>query len=135
MEGAQPGPVSRGYRQPMINRLAHEVEADLAGRPALLRDASERALAYLGGLADRPVAPARAEAGAQAHTTVGKALGLVGLGRDRALLLPTDGQGPCWCGPTVWRGRAAMRVSVSAWNTTEQDIDRSVAAVTACASR
>jgi hypothetical protein len=28
-----------------------------------------------------------------------------------------------------------MRVSVSGWNTTEQDIDRSVAAVTACATR
>jgi hypothetical protein len=27
-----------------------------------------------------------------------------------------------------------MRVSVSGWNTTEQDIDRSVAAVAACAS-
>jgi hypothetical protein len=26
-----------------------------------------------------------------------------------------------------------MRVSVSGWNTTEQDIDRSVAAVAACA--
>jgi hypothetical protein len=39
----------------MINRSAHQVEADLAGRPALLRDASARAL---GGLADRPVAPA-----------------------------------------------------------------------------
>ena len=48
----------------MINRLAHEVEADLAGRPALLRDASARALAYLGGLADRPVAPTAADVAA-----------------------------------------------------------------------
>ena len=31
-------------------------------------------------------------------------------------------------------GRTAMRVSVSCWNTTEADIDRSVAAVLACAS-
>jgi len=28
-----------------------------------------------------------------------------------------------------------MRVSVSCWNTTEKDIDRSVAAVLACANR
>ena len=46
-----------------------------------------------------------------------------------------QGEGTCWCGPTLWQGRAAMRVSVSGWNTTEQDIDRSVAAVTACATR
>ena len=44
-------------------------------------------------------------------------------------------EGTCWCGPTTWRERAAMRVSVSCWNTTEEDIDRSVAAVAACAAR
>jgi hypothetical protein len=43
-------------------------------------------------------------------------------------------EGTCWCGPTIWRGRPAMRISVSCWNTTEADIDRSVAAVVACAS-
>ena len=52
----------RGYRLVMISRLASEVEADLAGRPALLRDACSRALAYLNGLGDRPVAPAAAPA-------------------------------------------------------------------------
>src|SRR5690349_5389431 len=35
-----------------------DVHAELAGRPALLQEASERALAYLDGLAGRPVAPA-----------------------------------------------------------------------------
>ncbi len=35
-----------------------DVHADLAGRPALLQEACERALAYLDGLAGRPVAPA-----------------------------------------------------------------------------
>jgi glutamate/tyrosine decarboxylase-like PLP-dependent enzyme len=38
-------------------------------------------------------------------------------------------EGTCWCGPTTWRGRRAMRVSVSGWPTTEEDVDRSVAAV------
>jgi glutamate/tyrosine decarboxylase-like PLP-dependent enzyme len=55
--------------------------------------------------------------------------------RAGAIIAAVQAEGTCWCGPTVWQGRAAMRVSVSAWNTTEQDIDRSVAAVTACASR
>jgi len=44
-------------------------------------------------------------------------------------------EGTCWCGPTVWRGRRAMRVSVCNWSTTEADIDRSVAAVLAAAGR
>jgi glutamate/tyrosine decarboxylase-like PLP-dependent enzyme len=55
--------------------------------------------------------------------------------RTGAVIAAVQAEGTCWCGPTVWRGHPAMRVSVSAWNTTEQDIDRSVAAVTACATR
>ena len=54
--------------------------------------------------------------------------------RTSAVIAAVQEEGTCWCGPTVWHGRAAMRVSVSGWNTTEQDIDRSVAAVAACAS-
>jgi glutamate/tyrosine decarboxylase-like PLP-dependent enzyme len=56
-------------------------------------------------------------------------------GRTSAVIAAVQEEGTCWCGPTVWRGRAAMRVSVSGWNTTEEDIDRSVAAVIACATR
>ena len=55
--------------------------------------------------------------------------------RTSAVIAAVQEEGTCWCGPTVWQGRAAMRVSVSGWNTTAQDIDRSVAAVTACATR
>jgi hypothetical protein len=33
-------------------------------------------------------------------------------------------EGEAWLGGTVWRGRAAVRVSVSNWSTTEEDIDR-----------
>jgi hypothetical protein len=43
-------------------------------------------------------------------------------------------EGTCWCGPTTWQGRRAMRISVSGWSTTEDDIDRSIAAVVSCAS-
>jgi len=55
--------------------------------------------------------------------------------RTDAVIAAVQDDGTCWCGPTTWRGRKAMRVSVSCWNTTEDDIDRSVAAVHACAGR
>jgi hypothetical protein len=32
-------------------------------------------------------------------------------------------------GGTVWQGRAAMRISVSNWSTTETDIDRTADAI------
>ena len=37
--------------------------------------------------------------------------------------------GTCWCGGTVWKGIPAMRISVSSWMTTEQDIEVSSEAV------
>jgi glutamate/tyrosine decarboxylase-like PLP-dependent enzyme/catechol 2,3-dioxygenase-like lactoylglutathione lyase family enzyme len=37
--------------------------------------------------------------------------------------------GTCWCGTTVWQGRTAMRISVSSWATTEEDVERSLAAM------
>jgi glutamate/tyrosine decarboxylase-like PLP-dependent enzyme len=38
-------------------------------------------------------------------------------------------EGTCWCGSTVWQGRTAMRISVSSWATTEDDVDRSLTAI------
>ena len=43
------------------------------------------------------------------------------------------GDGTCWLGGTVWHGRAAMRISVSNWSTTEADIDRTADAILAAA--
>jgi aromatic-L-amino-acid decarboxylase len=43
-------------------------------------------------------------------------------------------EGTCWCGGTVWHGRAAMRISVSSWATTEADVDQSVEAIVRVAS-
>ena len=37
--------------------------------------------------------------------------------------------GTCWCGGTSFRGQTAMRISVSSWATTEQDVDRSLDAI------
>lgn len=44
-------------------------------------------------------------------------------------------EGTCWCGTTVWQGHTAMRISVSSWATTEEDVDRSLAAMIAAARR
>lgn len=37
--------------------------------------------------------------------------------------------GTCWCGPTNWRGRVAMRISVSSWATRAEDVERSLEAM------
>ncbi len=37
--------------------------------------------------------------------------------------------GTCWCGGTVWKGRTAMRISVSNWSTTDEDVDKSLEAI------
>jgi glutamate/tyrosine decarboxylase-like PLP-dependent enzyme len=49
--------------------------------------------------------------------------------RTRAVVKAVQEDGTCWLGGTTWRGGAAMRISVSNWSTTEEDVDRSVAAI------
>ena len=44
-------------------------------------------------------------------------------------------EGTCWCGGTEWHGRTAMRISVSSWKTTEEDVERSVVAILKIAKR
>ena len=39
--------------------------------------------------------------------------------------------GECWMGATTWHGMRLMRIAVSNWQTTEHDVDRSVAAIAA----
>jgi len=43
--------------------------------------------------------------------------------------------GTCWLAGTDWGGEHAMRISVSNWRTTGDDVDRSAAAILAAASR
>ena len=38
-------------------------------------------------------------------------------------------EGTCWCGPTRWQGRTAMRISVASWITTGEDVERSLDAI------
>ncbi|MBA2554399.1 MAG: aspartate aminotransferase family protein [Geodermatophilaceae bacterium] len=51
------------------------------------------------------------------------------------LVTAVQDDGTCWCGPTVWNGRVAMRISVSGWNTTDEDADLSAAAILSCAEQ
>jgi glutamate/tyrosine decarboxylase-like PLP-dependent enzyme len=49
-----------------------------------------------------------------------------------AVIRRVQEEGTCWAGGTTWQGQHAMRFSVSNWSTTENDIDRSAAAILAC---
>ena len=49
--------------------------------------------------------------------------------RTRALIAELQAEGSCWCGPTVWQGRTAMRISVSSWATTDEDVKCSLDAI------
>lgn len=40
--------------------------------------------------------------------------------------------GTCWCGITQWQDRTAMRISVCSWATTDEDVERSLAAMIRC---
>jgi glutamate/tyrosine decarboxylase-like PLP-dependent enzyme len=63
---------------------------------------------------------------------------LLGFGDDARtdrVIAGVQRDGTCWLGGTTWRGRRLMRVSVSNWSTTEQDVDRSVEAILRVAAR
>jgi glutamate/tyrosine decarboxylase-like PLP-dependent enzyme len=49
--------------------------------------------------------------------------------RTRQVIARVQQDGTCWCGPTEWQGRTAMRISVSSWATREHDVDLSLVAI------
>ncbi len=49
--------------------------------------------------------------------------------QTRAAIGRLQAEGVCWCGGTEWQGRTAMRISVSSWATTEEDVEMSLAAM------
>ncbi|HEY2276334.1 MAG TPA: aminotransferase class V-fold PLP-dependent enzyme [Steroidobacteraceae bacterium] len=49
--------------------------------------------------------------------------------RTLRVVAAVQADGTCWCGSTVWQGRAAMRISVSGAATTDADVERSLAAI------
>jgi selenocysteine lyase/cysteine desulfurase len=54
---------------------------------------------------------------------------LGGAERAQRITRALQADGRCWCGPTRWKGRPALRISVSSWKTTEADVERSLAAI------
>jgi len=49
--------------------------------------------------------------------------------RTLAVIAALQQEGSCWAGNTAWQGRTAMRISVSSWATTEEDVEISLAAI------
>jgi len=47
----------------------------------------------------------------------------------RRVIAGIQQDGVCWCGGTEWQGRTAMRISVSSWATTDEDIDKSLESI------
>ena len=47
----------------------------------------------------------------------------------RRVIAAIKDDGTCWAGVTQWQGRTAMRISVSGWSTTADDVERSLAAM------
>jgi glutamate/tyrosine decarboxylase-like PLP-dependent enzyme len=55
--------------------------------------------------------------------------------RTQAMVEAVQQDGTCWCGPTTWENRPAMRISISGWATTSDDIKKSADAIIAAAQR
>ena len=54
-------------------------------------------------------------------------------GARAALIARIQDDGGSWCGPTQWNGETAMRISVSGWSTSDDDVERSLASILECA--
>ncbi|HUP48120.1 MAG TPA: aminotransferase class V-fold PLP-dependent enzyme [Thermoanaerobaculia bacterium] len=52
--------------------------------------------------------------------------------RTREVIARVQQDGTCWLAGTTWHGLAAMRISVCNWSTTEEDVERSAAAILRC---
>lgn len=50
---------------------------------------------------------------------------------NRAAVAAIQRDGTCWVGGTTWQGESVLRVSLSNWSTTDDDVDRSIAAIAA----
>jgi glutamate/tyrosine decarboxylase-like PLP-dependent enzyme len=50
------------------------------------------------------------------------------------IIAAVQGDGTCWLGGAQWDGHTVMRISFSNWATTAEDVDRTAAAIAACAS-
>jgi len=88
-------------------------------------------------LARRMAATLAAEPGIEILNDVVLNQVLVRIGGDDeatdATVAAVQRDGTCWLGGTRWQGGAALRISISSWATTEDDVDRSAAAIASAA--
>jgi glutamate/tyrosine decarboxylase-like PLP-dependent enzyme len=49
--------------------------------------------------------------------------------QTRRIIKNIQDDGTCWCGETKWQGHVAMRISVSSWATTYDDVEKSLDAI------
>ena len=55
--------------------------------------------------------------------------------RTKQVIADAQQAGHCWCGGTRWRGKEAMRISVSSWATTQDDATLTLKSLLAACSR
>jgi glutamate/tyrosine decarboxylase-like PLP-dependent enzyme len=115
---------------PELSRRARGIEI-WAALAALGREGLADLIERCCRLATR-FADALREGGAEILNDVELNQVLVRFGDDettRRVIAAVQNEGTCWCGGTLWQGKAAMRISVSSWATTADDIDTSAAAI------
>ena len=49
--------------------------------------------------------------------------------QTKKVIAEVQRDGTAWFGGTVWQGHTAMRISVSGWATSDEDVDRSLEAI------
>lgn len=49
--------------------------------------------------------------------------------RTLRVIAALEESGVCWCGGTIWRGRQAMRISLSSWATSDSDVEQTLDAI------
>jgi glutamate/tyrosine decarboxylase-like PLP-dependent enzyme len=54
---------------------------------------------------------------------------------NRRTIAALQADGTCWCGGTYWQGKSAMRISVSSWATTKEDVEKSLRAMLEAAKK
>ena len=130
LRGAASTPMHKGIQ---ISQRARAIDAW-----AMLASHGRRGLAELVertcGLAQR-FADALEAGGASVLAPVALNQVLVAFGDEEqteAVIAAVESDGTCWAGTTVWKGRRAMRVSVSDAATTADDVDASAAAMLRC---
>lgn len=50
--------------------------------------------------------------------------------KTQQVIKAVQDEGVCWCGGTVWQGKTAMRISVSSWCTSDEDVQLSLESIT-----